>query len=477
MIKVFFKDSIVYTLPSLVSRGISFLLLPLYTRVLSPGDYGSLDLFSIFSNIVNLTIALEITQAVARFYPSEQNSNRKKNYASSALWFTLLCYSVFTIIMFLYEKQFTSIIFGQSGFSNVYRFGVLYILMNGIFYLFQNQLKWELRSRDFAKLSMTMSIISALSALFFGYYLHYGLLGFVFAMFLGNLLANIYGFYLLRKTFNFQFSFSFLREMLFFSSPLVLSGVAVWISLYIDRLLINKFLSLNEVGIYAIANRIASISTLLMVGFQGALTPLIYSNYTSKETPPQIAQIFNFFTGIALLVFLVGGLYSEIILKIFAGKDYLSADILIPFLIPAILLSNMYIFAPGIGIAKKNYYIVWFNLIGGVINFGLCIILLPNFGVIGAAISILIASLTVFILQVIVSQNLYPIPYDWGGIIFKVFFSILIVIIFRQLNKSFNFPMTFNFIGIFFFLGFLFKKNSIYFKSIANSLSFFKRNS
>ena len=70
MLKLFFKDSIIYTIPAILSKGISFLLVPLYTRVLSPGDYGSLELFLIFASIINLTIAFEVTQGVARFFSS-----------------------------------------------------------------------------------------------------------------------------------------------------------------------------------------------------------------------------------------------------------------------------------------------------------------------------------------------------------------------------------------------------------------------
>ena len=90
MIRTFLKDSAVYTVPSIISRGLALLLVPFYTRVLSTADYGSLDLLMVFASVVNSSIALEVSQGVARFYVSEPISERKVMYASSALWFTFV---------------------------------------------------------------------------------------------------------------------------------------------------------------------------------------------------------------------------------------------------------------------------------------------------------------------------------------------------------------------------------------------------
>jgi len=69
LIKFFVRDALIYTLPSVLSRGIGVFLLPIYTRIASPEELGALDLFLVFGNIVSLTVALEISQGVARFIP------------------------------------------------------------------------------------------------------------------------------------------------------------------------------------------------------------------------------------------------------------------------------------------------------------------------------------------------------------------------------------------------------------------------
>ena len=68
MVKVFFKHGLVYTFTTLISRGISIILLPFYVRVLSTADYGIIDMLVLIGTFVNYIVTLEITQGIARFY-------------------------------------------------------------------------------------------------------------------------------------------------------------------------------------------------------------------------------------------------------------------------------------------------------------------------------------------------------------------------------------------------------------------------
>ena len=85
-----------------------------------------------------------------------------------------------------------------------------------------------------------------------------------------------------------------LRAMLRFSAPLVPAGLAVFISLYINRFALNHFGSLEDVGHFGIGSRIAGLVALLILGIQAALTPLVYQHYREPQTPGQIARLFDF---------------------------------------------------------------------------------------------------------------------------------------------------------------------------------------
>jgi O-antigen/teichoic acid export membrane protein len=418
MLKLFFKDSAIYAVPSIISRGMSLFLVPLYTRVLSPSDYGSLDLLMVFAGIVNLTIALEVSQGVARFYAESENLKQKMLYASSAFWFTFFVYLIFAIITFFYSNSLSYQILGKKDLSNVFEIGVVYISINGIFYLIQNQFRWELKSKEYAIVSLVTSIVTAVVSIWLAYYLKYGLAGLLLGMLSGSLVATILGIIWLRNSFQFRFELTYLKNMLIFSSPLVLSGIAVWLSQYIDRIMIKHYLSIEQVGLFGVGYRIASIVGLVMIGFQGALTPLIYNNYTKDDTPEQIAKIFRLFTAASLTFFLMLTLFSIDILKIFTTLNYYNAKSVVIFLVPSFLFANMYIFAPGIGISKKSHYFIWINIIGATINFLLNIFLIPLFGIMGASIATLIGYMSVFMMHMSISQKFYFVPHKWKPIIY-----------------------------------------------------------
>lgn len=448
MLKAFLKDSAIYTIPTIISRGLSFFLIPLYTRVLSPSDYGSLDLLTVFISIVNLTIALEISQGLARYYTEENDGNQKVKYASTVLWFTILCYTIFAIVVFLNSNYLSPIVLGQQGLVETFQIGIAYMWVNGIFYLVQNQFRWELKSRNYSIISVLMSLVTAIVSVWLAYYLKMGLNGILIGLLSGVSVGSIVGLVQLRKTFGFQFDMRKLREMLKFSMPLVFSSVAVWLSLYIDRIMINHLLAIDQVGLYGIGYRVASIAGMVMVGFQGALTPLIFTHYKEKHTPIQIEKIFRLFLSLTLIVFMFLTLFSKDILVLLTTPEFYGGSIVVIYLVPAVLLANMYIFAPGIGIAKKNHFYIWINVSGAILNVILNYLLIPYLGIIGAGVATSITYLGTFILHMVISQKLYYVPHRWFPIVTSTLCALLITATLSSLEISDTCRWSLNIIGV-----------------------------
>lgn len=407
------RDGAIYAIPTIVSRGLSVILIPLYTRVLSPADYGSFDLLSTFAALVNLTIALEVSQGIARFYSTETDAERRVSYASSGFWFTVFCYAIFLLTTFVFSEKLSGLIMGRAGLETAFQIGVVYIFLNGVFNLIQNQFRFELRSVHFATVSLIVTVMTAVLAIVMTYIVTWGLQGFLLGMVGGMLAGCLYGLWHLNHSFCFKFQWTRLKDMLIFSAPLVPSGIAVFAGLYVDRLMINHYLSLQDVGLFGMGFRVAGIVGLVVVGFQGALTPLIYAHYREAETPGHLARIFRLFIAMALLMFLVVSLFANEILTVLTVPAYYDAASIVVFLVPAILLSNMYIFAPGTAIEKKTHLILWINVAGALLNVALNALLIPLFGISGAAVAKLVSYGIVFALYMWFSQQLYFVPHNW----------------------------------------------------------------
>lgn len=417
MLKAVLRDSFVYGLASVLSKGLAIFLLPLYTRVLSPVDYGAYDVLVTLSVLVNLVVALEISQGLSRYWTDTTEPVARMRLASTSLWFSVLMYGLFVVVGVLAAPQLSALVLGDVRYFDVFRLGVGFMAINGIYYLLLNQFRWELRSKAYALVSVAYAFFTLLFAMFFCLWLGLGLVGVMQAQLMAVLLACLLCLWLLRRTYGLLFDVGQLHAMLRFSAPLVPAGLAVFISLYVNRFALNHFGNLEDVGHFAIGSRIAALSALLILGVQAALTPLVYQHYRDPQTPGQIARLFSWFMAVALGGCLFLALFARELLMLFATPEFMAGAALVGVLAPALLLSQMYIFAPGIAIAKKTHWQLWVTLLSAAASVAGNWVLVPLWGIWGAALATLLASSLFFLCWLSLSQRLYRIPYAWRALL------------------------------------------------------------
>lgn len=427
MIKSFLKDGAIYMIPSLLARGVSLFLIPLYTRVLTPADYGAFDLFTLFAAIANMVVALEVNQAIARFYPTAKDELHKRKYASTALWFTMATYGIFSLILLMASSTLSPLIMGREDLDSVFRIGTLHIFLGGINYLMQNQFKWELRSKHFAAQSIILLLITSGGSIYLTYFLKMGVMGVILGQIVGFLGSITFGLYMLRRTYMLSFEKSLLKEMLVYSAPLVPSGIAVFFTNYLDRIMINGYLSIEEVGLYGIAFRLAGLTSLLLIGIRSALMPLIFKNYEKEQTKRDIEILFRYFSVSSLLFFATLSLFSKEILQFFTTEAYHESYCYVPILILGILFSQSYIFMPGATIAKRTKYFLYINLSAAALNIGLNLILIPSFGLYGVAIATMTSHFLTFVLHYTVSQRYYRVLHNMYSLGFLMISTVVSV--------------------------------------------------
>ena len=415
--KQFFKDSGVYGISTLFSKALAVLLIPFYTRMLAPEDFGVVDLLFVVTNLVNLTIALEVSQGFAIYFSENKDERSKKVYATTTLWFTLAVYATFVTLAAaglslwggaLLEGKFTT------------RLVMVYLaalFLQGLQHVAHDLLRWNLLPTEHALVSIVQASVTAAVGILLVVVLDFGVIGVIYAQLAAAASAGGFALWRGRGYFGTGFSSAALRRMLGFSIPLVPSSLAVFVSLYVDRLLIGKLLGLQELGLYGIGFRFAAVASLVMSGFQGAMTPLVYSRHHEQGTASEIARIFKYFLVLAGGAVLALALFAREISVALTTPAYHSAYRLIPVLACASLLSSMYIFAPGTAIYKKTKLIATISLATAVTNLMLNLVMIPSLGTMGAALATLIASGLAFVLYMVTSQRYYSVPHHWGSIL------------------------------------------------------------
>jgi len=426
MLRQLARDSAVYGSAAFVSRAVSFLLLPVYTRVFSPSDYGTIELLLVLAALINVTVALEIAQGVARYFVDAGSEDRRR-YASTALFFAAGAYTCFALVALAFAPSIAGTLLGDTAQAGAVRIAVFSTWAAGLFYQAQLQLRWQLRPTRYAFASLLAAAATIGSTIVFVIVLGLGVDGVFLGYLAGNLVGAAAAFSFLRDTYRLRFDVEKLKQMLGFSVPLVASSVAVFLNAYVDRIAISRLLGLTEVGIYSVAFRLASIVGLVLIGFQTALMPLVYARYQERETPAELARVFRLFILLAISAFVCLSLFSREIVATVASREFEDAAALMPLLVPAVILSAMYVFAPGPFLAKRTVMIGAINVTAAGFNVVLNVTLIPVLGLWGSAAATLASATVAFGLMMVASQRMYWVPHAWQALARAVAVAVVIV--------------------------------------------------
>lgn len=418
MLRRFLRDSVIYSASATRSRGVAILLVPLYTRFLQPAEYGALDLLMVFATVANYLVALEISQGLARVYAEAKTPGDKQAYVSSALWFAATAYALFVAVALPFAAPIAGWLLDSRSWQGAAQAMILAVGANGVFFLLQDLLRWQLQPLRHALVSLTYTLVSTAVGAGMVVYADAGVPGILYGQCAGaaaGLAAAWAGG--AAAHWRLTFGLAHWREMLSYSAPQVLSSIAGYFALYFDRVLIKEFMTLDDVGIYGIGARFAAIVSLLMMGFQSALVPLVFQHHAAPETPAQLARVFRYFLALALPALLLLCGFSRELVWLFTTPQYYGAAAVVPLLAAAVLLANMYIFTLGVFIARRTSIVLAINLAAVLINVAGSYLLIPAFGMLGAAAATLLSGLSAFLLYVYCNRQFYPIPFEWGRIL------------------------------------------------------------
>ena len=428
MLKNLLKDSFIYTLATVVSKGIGFFLLPIITLYIAPDAYGALDLYLVFISLVGVSVGMELSQGLAR-YTATASIEEKQKLVSTTVWFTLFTYSIFIVFLLFFNEKINALLISEGKFNNVFTIIIFLLLFIKMDNILKSQLRWDLKVKQFAGVSILYSFVFAISVYILLSKYNMGITGYFIGQFIATITSLLIVIFLNKHYLKFLFSKTAFQKLFQFSYPLVLSSLTIVAATYIDRIIIKELLDLTELGLYGIAFRFASLGGFLLVGIRGALLPIIYREYEKPNTKEKLRDFFYlFYTGMAaLLIFL--SFFSQELLYILTESSYHAAYSVIPILTAAVLFNGMYIFAVGVSIAKKTKVFVYVGIFSLISNIVLNYIFIPIYGIQGAAMATCITGVCSFIIYMFFSQKNYQVNYNFLKISIVALFLFLIYFI------------------------------------------------
>jgi O-antigen/teichoic acid export membrane protein len=412
MIRKLFGHSVAYTLANLASRGTVLIWLLVLPSFLSSADYGALGLIITVAALVNVLVPLEITQALARYYPPAEPPE-KRPYVATAWTFTLLTLAAAGAVSLLLSRPLCESLLGGLSYLTAFRTAVALFALNTGFYFVQSQFRWDFRSRDYTIVTIVFAVVTLVLSIGFAATFADALTGVIAGQVAGLGIGLGLGMWRLRGTLALGIDRLKLKTMLRFSLPLVPASLAILLSTYASRFILNDLLDLSDVGLFTWASQLATLPALLLLGVQAALTPLVMKHHSEPETPAVIARAFEAIVAVELSICLAIGLLTPELIFVLGYSSYAGAGPLVLVLAPAFLMLQLYVFAPGFAVGERTDLQLLVSILGAVAAVAFNYLLIGALGLIGAALATLMSSSIFIGAWFIASQRLYPVPVRW----------------------------------------------------------------
>lgn len=406
------KHTLVYGFTGIIPALVGLILVPLLTRTFSPSDYGIIELTLLVVSFLVSILILGFDAAVAFYFYKEEDKLERKIIVSTGFYF-ILTVSLIIIVGLSFFVDFISFaIFKETGYNSVLFVAFLVAFFTLLNSFFGKLIRIYLKPYNYFYLITSTSFLSFLFILFFVLKTNLGIIGIFYGYLLANIFSLFLGFGLTFSSYTLSFSRSILKSLLIFGLPLVLVSIFSLVLTLADRFFLASFMTLRDVGIYSVGIKISHILFLVIGGFQLAWSPFAFSIYKKKNANQTFAKTLKYFTIITCGIALVITIFSREIVTIIAGSEYINASSVVGLLsLATIACGSYYIVSLGVSFSQKTHHIAWTSGLAVILNIALNLILIPKFGMIGAAVTTLLSYCVSSYLLYRVSQYYYPIPF------------------------------------------------------------------
>jgi len=405
-----FRASGIYTITSIINAGIPFLLLPILTRYLSPEEYGIVAMFSLLVSIFGVFTGLSVHGAINRVYFEKEI--KFKEYVANCVFILVISSTLVFSFAFIF-REFISLISGVpknwvlvAVILSFFQFLILSILA-----IYQARM----RAKEYSFIQIGQSFLSALLTIFLIVILGLKWEGRLLAQFFAIFSFGIFSFILLNKYWTeWRFNIDYIKHALKFGIPLIPHATAGMFMVATDRFIIKNLLGLKDAGIYTAGLQIGMIIHILTTSFNRAYGPWLFEKLNKNDEQIKIKIVkFTYLYFILILGFaIVFGLFSEPLVKIMLGRDFVSSSEVVFWIALGNSFDGMYYMVVNyIFYAYKTYILAWITFFGGLFNVIVTFILTKINGIVGAAQAYAITLFITFILVWLLSAKVYKMPW------------------------------------------------------------------
>lgn len=399
------KNTAIYAIGDIIPKLLNLITFPIMTSNLSAGDFGVINYINSIEAFLTIVTFLGLkTYYLVYYYKMDDEEEKKKLLGNLTLF--ILGFNLFLTIILTVMGQpiFTSLGSGDVGFfpfifvgilTNF--FSILSVLPSALYRVRENPLPLTIINAVKGFLIMILTWVwvvrepSALTVLN-----------------IKLIVSVVFGIFFLYITFKnaiFKFNIKQLKVALVFSLPLVPGDVAYYLSSMSDRILIERYLSVEVLGIYSVAATLAGMLNILGYGAYKAFEPYFFKTYGQPSFINSFEKVRDILLYILLILALCLTAFSKEFVQIFAKSEYREAYIYVLPLVLGVVINTLSIMYATILTAQSRTKVcATISMLCAVVSVVLNILLLPIIGVWSSAIATIVINLLTYVLAKYISK-------------------------------------------------------------------------
>jgi O-antigen/teichoic acid export membrane protein len=414
-----------YTAASILSKLIAVALLPLYTRYLTPADYGAAEVMFAAVVAASIVIRLGVIEALMRFYyKTGEDPDRVVATSFAALFWAG---TAAALVLLPFAGPVSELLLGEPE-PELARIAIggLWVLTLSEYLL--TIFRLDERSTAFFGFTMASVLVTIPVTVVLVVPLELGAEGLLLGSYGTGIVfvAGLIAYH--RRRLSLIPDMPLLKRLMRFGLPTMPAELSLYSMSFIDRIIIARSLGLAEAGLYSLAIKVSQSVNVLVRGFQLAFPPLAYSIVDDDEARRAYSAVVTWFVVVMAMTITAIWLTAPWIVRIFAAPEYFDAYKAVGPVVAGTALYAIYmVLLVVLGRTGRTEFNFPATLAGVAVNIVLNLILVPAWGIVGAAVSLVISYGVVLVLMYVFTQRLFPVPYEWGRLLRVVACSAILI--------------------------------------------------
>lgn len=411
------RDIVIYGAGGVGLQLLLSLAVPFFTRIFTPADYGVIETTATMLAIAALLASLGLDSASQRSYfdyADDQADERRRVLGTTVVIVLATSLTVAAVGVALADAL-ARLLFGDEDYARPLALAAATLPVAMVANFFLEVLRLRAQPGRYSLVAVLSGVVGVALALLLAGVADGGLSGYYAGLLGGGAVAVAVGFFLVRGAVRIAFDRRELRVMLAYGLPLVPVAASAWVLQFVDRLFLLRYSSLDELGLYGVGVRISNLLLLAVTAFSLAWSPFMLDLHQRDPDGERRARgrVLTVFVLVLAFGALVVSVYAHELLRVVTPDEYVGAYKVVGLLSGAVVAMGVNaVTMSEISLARRTGFFLRYALYAGALNIGLNFLLIPPWGMVGAALATLLTYAALSAMYYWRAQRIRAAPFD-----------------------------------------------------------------